>query len=181
MHLNRLRLAPQKPNILLERLRLPKRHVRLYTRPSDCKNSRLALHAFVLNFFVRDTIRSTQIPRHRSVSLQPLARLRRVTLPVFDRLAFAVVSHDLCHRRLQRLPQLPLRLKVDVHDIHRPSHDGRAALQMRRVGVRGDERFVVAARVPVEEHLEDGGVLDLRAEVRGAETGLLAEGAGDGG
>ena len=181
MHLNRLRLAPQQPNILLERLRLPKAHMRLFTRPPNCNHSSLSLHTLILNLLVRNPIRTTQIPRRRCLLFQPLARFRRIALPVSPRLALAVKRRDLRHGCFKRCVQCAGGLEVDVEDVYGPGHDGRATLQVRRVGVRGDECFVVAARVPVEEHLEYLRGLYLRAEVHFLEAGLLAKSGGDGG
>jgi hypothetical protein len=181
MHLNRLRLPPQQPNILLERLRLPKLHMRLFTRPPNRNHSSLPLHTLILNFLVRNPIRTTHVPRRARLFLQPLARFRRIALPVSPRLAVAVERRDLRHGCFKRCAQSTCRLEVHVEDIYGAGHDGCAALEVGSVGVRGGECFVVAARVPVEEHLEYFWGLDLRAEVHGLEAGLLAESAGYGG
>lgn len=178
MHLNRLRLTPQQPNILPESLRLPKLHVRLFTRPPNRYHSRFTLHALVLNLLVRNSVRSTHVSRRPSLLLQPLPRFRRIALPILPRLAITIESRELRHRRFKRRTQSTCRFEVYVEDIHRPGHDGCAALQVWRVGVRGDEGFVRAEGVPVEEHLERGGVFDGGTEVHFLEAILLAQSGG---
>ena len=135
MHLDRLRLTSQQSDIFLERLRLPEAHMRLNALPPDRNHSRLAFDAFVLNLFVRDPVRDAQIPGRRSLSLQPLACFRRITRPIPSRLTIAVKRRNLRHRRAERCVQSSRGLEIHVVDVDGAGHDGRAALQVRLVGV----------------------------------------------
>lgn len=113
VHYNLLRISSEQPDVLLKALGLPKLHVVVDRLPSNGQNSRLTLHALLLELFVRNAIRGRKKPI-RLLFIHYLGKLLDVRLVVRAWRSVEVEECNLSNRSGESLVQGTFWFEIGV-------------------------------------------------------------------